>query len=56
MPQETGRAPFVTKEDSYGNKSTVTLIFMNDGSVRWEMPVDDSGLPPRPAGSLFPTG
>lgn len=51
---EAGRSKFVTHEDEYGHQTTVTIIFMNDGSVRWEPPPTPEGLPPIPNERIFP--
>lgn len=56
MTKEIGRAPFVTKSDNYGNDTKVTLVFFDDGSVKWEPPVVQwLGATPDPGpGRFFP--
>lgn len=43
MANEVGRAPFVTRSEFVYDrtyKREVTLIFMDDGSIRWEVPTE----------------
>lgn len=52
--------PFTTHENLYHHKTQVTLIFFDDGTVKWEAPAnwvsadEPFGYPPRPIENLFP--